>query len=131
MVRMTNDNRVQISEVDRWSGPLDEMVRNVLSQDLATHLPEGKVILPRAPVPSGTSLLVVTLSRFGPDASGAVELEGSWALLSGSSGSPRLERDFQINTGPAADADATAAAMSQALSQLASNIAAGLSKTGL
>ncbi len=131
MVRMTNENSVQISETDRWSAPFDEMVRNVLSQDLSTLLPKDKVILPRAPAPPGTRMLVVTISQFGPDAGGEVKLKGSWALLKKSSVAPQLERDFQINAGPAPDADATAATMSRALSRLASTIAAGLSKTGL
>jgi hypothetical protein len=131
MVRMTNANSVQISETDRWSAPLDEMVRNVLSQDLAAILPTNKVILPRAPAPPGTGSLVVTLTQFGPDASGEVKLKGSWALLNSASGQTQLERNFELDAGPAADADATAAAMSKALSRLASVISAGLSKTGI
>lgn len=130
MVRMTNENSVQISETDRWSAPFDEMVRNILSQDLAALLPKGKVILPRAPAPRGTGTLVVTIATFGPDAGGEVKLNGSWALLDNNSDAPELERTFQIDAGPAADAEATAAAMSRALSRLASTMAAGLSRTG-
>lgn len=130
MVRMTNANSVAISETNRWSAPFDDMVRNVLSEDLAALLPKGKVILPRAPAPAGTGTLVVTLTQFGPDASGEVRLNGSWALLNSASGQPQVERDFSLSAGPAPDADATAAAMSQALSRLAGIIANGLSKTG-
>ncbi len=126
MVRMTNDNSVQISETDRWSAPLDEMMRNVLSQDLAARLSKEKVILPRAPAPLGTNTLVVTLAQFGPDASGEARLSGSWALLDGNSGTVRKERDFKIDGGPAPTADATAAAMSRSLGQLASAIASSL-----
>lgn len=130
MVRMTNENSVQISETDRWSAPFDEMVRNVLSQDLAALLPKGKVILPEAPAPRGAGTLVVTIAQFGPDASGEVKLNGSWALLNNSSGGPQLERDFELDGGRAANAEATAAAMSRALNQLANTIAADLPKTG-
>ena len=42
MVRLTSANSVEISEVNRWSAPFDEMVRNVLAQDLAARLPTGK-----------------------------------------------------------------------------------------
>ncbi|MEO6872208.1 MAG: ABC-type transport auxiliary lipoprotein family protein [Chthoniobacterales bacterium] len=130
MVRLTNENSVQISETDRWSAPFDEMVRNILSQDLVPLLPKGKVILPRAPAPPGTGTLVVTIATFGPNVGGEVKLNGSWALLSSNSGAPQLERTFQIDAGPAADAEATAAAMSRALGRLASTMAAGLSRTG-
>jgi len=128
MVSMTGENRVEISETNRWSGAFDEMVRNILSQDLAARLPKGKVILPEAPAPRGTRTLVVTIAQFGPDASGAVRLSGSWALLSAASATPVLEHTVQLNAGPASSADATAAGMSQALGQLASKIAAALSK---
>lgn len=126
MVRLSSDNRVAISGTDRWSAPLDEMVRNVLSEDLAARLPEGATILPRAPAPRGTAALVVTITQFGPDAAGSVRLNGSWALLAGGADTPMIERDVQIDAGHAATADATAAAMSRALGQLASDIAAAL-----
>lgn len=131
MVRLTNENSVQISETDRWSAPFDEIVRNILSQDLATLLPKGKVILPRAPASLGTGTLIVAIAQFGPDASGEVKLNGSWALLNNSSGGPQLEHDFELDAGPAANADATAATMSRASHRLASIIAAGLSKARL
>ena len=106
------------------------MVRNILSQDLAALLPDGKVILPRAPASPNTDTIVVTIAQFGLDASGEVKLKGSWALLNSTSGRPTIERDFRIDAGPATDANATAAAMSQALSRLASAIASGLSRAG-
>ena len=126
MVRLTNENQVKISETDRWSGPFDEMVRNILSQDLAALLPAGRVILPQAPPPAGTATLVVTLAEFGPDANGQVRLSGSWALLGGNSGSVLKERVFHLDGGPAPTAEATAAAMSQSLGQLAGAIASNL-----
>jgi uncharacterized protein len=131
MVSMTTANAVKISESNRWSGAFDEMARNVLAQDLAARLPKGKVILPQAPAPAGTTTLVVTIAQFGPDADGRVKLNGSWALLHGSSGLPALERNFQLDAGPTADADATAAAMSRALGQLAGEIVSTLSKSEL
>lgn len=128
MVRMSGPNSVQISETDRWSASFGEMVRNVLAQDLSARLPNRKVILPRAPAPAGTAELVVTLAQFGPAANGRVGLRGSYALLGANSQTPVLERNFHIDAGPAPSAEATAAAMSQALGQLAGKIAAGVSR---
>jgi uncharacterized protein len=126
MVRMTSANSVEVSETNRWSGTLDDMIRNVLSQDLAKCVPKGRLILPEAPAPPGTRSLVVTLAQFGPDASREVRLTGSWALLGAGSDVPLMEHAVSINAGPAPDADAMAAAMSRALGELASAIAVKL-----
>lgn len=127
MVRMTGNNSVEISDTDRWSAPIGQMVRNVLAQDLTARLPEGRVILPDAPAPPGTHRLVVTISRFGPDANAAVRLDGSWVLLAAGADTAVMTRDFQLDSGPAPTADAAAQAMSRALGQLATEIAASLS----
>lgn len=129
MVRLSSENQVEIMDTDRWSAALDEMVRNVLSQDLAARLPEGTVILPQAPAPRNTAKLVVAIAQFGPDANGNVRLDGSWTLLAAGAESPASKRDVQISAGPAPTADATAAAMSRALSELANDIAAGLARS--
>jgi len=131
LVRMASENRVDIDDTQRWSASLDEMVLNVLSQDLAERLPEGSVVLPAAPPPSGIGTLVVTIAEFGPAATGEVQLHGSWALLSDGSDTPRLERDFRITAGAASSADDMAAAMSRALGQLASAVVADLSHSGI
>ena len=128
MVRMTDANSVAVSETNRWSAAFDAMVRNVLAQDLVVRLPKGRVILPDAPSPAGTRSLVVTIAQFGPDASGEVKLDGSWALLDAVSGEPVRERNVHLNAGLAPDPDAIAAAMSRALGQLADQIASALSR---
>jgi uncharacterized lipoprotein YmbA len=131
MVRMTGRNNVKISETDRWSAPLDEMIRNVLAQDLVARLPKNRVILPDAPAPPGTGMIVVTIAQYGPDPSGDVKLNGSWTLLETGSNKPILERNFQLSGGTAASADATAAATSRVLAQLARVMSSVLSDTSL
>lgn len=126
MVRMKGENSVEISSTNRWAAELDIMIRNVLAEDLEARLPRGKLILPEAPVPDGAGTLVVTVTEFGPDATGEVKLDGSWSLLSGQTGASILRLDFHLSGGAAPDADATAAAMSRALGELASQMAATL-----
>ena len=123
MVSMKGENSVNISETNRWSAPFDEMVRNVLAQDLAARLSPGRLILPRAPAPPGTAMLVVTIAKFAPDDAGNVNLEGSWTLLGAGSSKPR---GFKLTAGPTTNADSAAAAMSEALGKLADRIAAAL-----
>jgi len=127
MVRMTGPNSVQISETERWSAPLDEMLGNVLAQDLAARLPEGAVLFPRSPAPSGARALVVTLAELGPGADGHVRLTASWSLLASGSPAPVVsEKTIDIDAGPAANAEEAAAAVSRALGELADQIAAAL-----
>jgi uncharacterized lipoprotein YmbA len=126
MVRLTNENRLAISETNRWAAPIDEMVRSVLSQDLAARFPNGSVILPQAPAPAGTRTLVVTIAQFGPDPVGMVRLSGSWTLLDQETGEVTREHDFRFNAGPAKNPTETAAAMSQALGRLSAAIAGRL-----
>jgi uncharacterized lipoprotein YmbA len=127
MVRMSGENSVEISDTNRWSAAFDEMVRNVLAQDLMARLPAGELILPEAPAPPGTGTVVVTLTRFGPDPSGEVRLDGSWSLLSGESGATLLDRDFHLSGGAAPNPGAMAGAMSRALGELADRMAVTIS----
>ena len=129
MVRATGDNTVEISDQERWTAPLGEMARRVLSEDLAERLPRDKVVLPDAPAPPQTAQIVVSLAEFGADPGGKVALAGSWSLLEGERGKPLLRRDVSLQTaakGPGASGDA--AAMSELLGELASNIAKALAE---
>lgn len=129
MVRANGDNTVEISDQERWTAPLGEMARRVLSEDLAARLPHDKVVLPDAPAPPQTAQIVVSLAEFGSDPSGKVALAGSWSLLDGERGKLLLRRDVALQAaakGPGGSGQA--AAMSELLGELASNIAKTLSE---
>lgn len=127
MVRRTGETTVEVSDQDRWAAPLDEMVRNVLSQDLLDRLPKDKVVLPESPAPPKTAQIVVSISQFGPDATGGIILHGSWSLVDDAQGEPLLRRNVTLESNsPAENGASEAAAMSQLLGQLASQIASTL-----
>ncbi|MGH6875949.1 MAG: PqiC family protein [Rhizomicrobium sp.] len=126
MVRKLKGQAVSISDTDRWSAPLGEMIRNVLTQDLKARLTEGKVILPNAPAPSGTASLVVTIADFSADADGRVTLGGSWSLLNANTNTPTLHRDFDLHTDAGSGADAIAGGMSRLVGELANDMASTL-----
>lgn len=127
MVSQTGDTTVEINDQDRWAAPLDEMVRNVLSQDLLDRLPRDKVVLPEAPAPPKTTQIVVVISQFGPEARSGVTLAGSWSLLDGARSKPLLRRNMTlVSNSPTEDGVSKAAAMSQLLGQLAGQIASAL-----
>ena len=124
MVRQTGETTVDINDQDRWAAPLDEMVRNVLSQNLLDRLPRDKVVLPEAPAPPKTARIIVSISQFGPDARGGVALAGSWSLLDDVRSEPLLRRNMTLESNsPAENGASQAAAMSHLLAQLANQIA--------
>ena len=129
MVRATGDNSVEISDQDRWTAPLGELARRTLSEDLVERLPRDKVVLPDAPAPPHTTQIVVSLADFGVEPGGKVVLAGSWSLLDGERGKLLLRRDVALQTaarGPGGAGEA--AAMSDLLGELASNIAKALAE---
>jgi uncharacterized protein len=118
----TTRDRLDILEQQRWGGPLADMVRRTLTEDLMTRLPAGMVLTEAAPAPPATRGIVVDIVEFQPEPAGLVVLDASWTVIAGQSGppGPRAMRRFQLHA--AGGADAEVAAMSQLLGQLADAI---------
>ena len=124
MVRGESDNQLQISSEDRWAGDLGEMIRRVLTQDLAGRLPGDMVIAPDSPAPPNARGIVIDILTFQPQATGEVVLDADWTLLEGTHSNPVLRRSVHLTGSAAASAQGEAAAMSMLLGQLADSIAA-------
>lgn len=127
IVTQTGPHTVDISSRDRWSEPLGAMARQVLSQDLQARLSKDTVVMPDMPTTSDTAQIVVSILQFGPEASGKAVLVGSWSLSSGKTDEVLFRRNVSLRSdlgGPGANA--AAAAMSDLLGQLATDIAAKL-----
>lgn len=129
IVRGESDNQLQISSQDRWAGDLGEMIRRVLTQDLATRLPSGTVIAPESPAPPSARGVVVDILTFQPQA-GQVVLDADWTLLEGTQSNPVLRRNAHLTAPAASSAQGQAAAMSTLLGQLADDMAADIGKAG-
>ncbi len=80
LVRNVSGDRFVVSDNDHWAGPLGELFRRVLTQDLADKLPVGAVVYPDAPKPAGAGGLVVDILDVTP-LGGAVVMDVSWTLL--------------------------------------------------
>jgi hypothetical protein len=123
IVRGESANQLQISSQDRWAGDLGEMIRRVLTQDLAQRLPSGMVIAPESPAPPSARGLVIDILTFQPQA-GEVVLDADWTLLAGTQSNPVLRRSEHLTAPAASSAQEQAAAMSTLLGELADSIAA-------
>ncbi|MHB8812702.1 MAG: PqiC family protein [Steroidobacteraceae bacterium] len=123
IVRGESDNELEISSQDRWAGDLGEMIRRVLTQDLAERLPSGMVVAPESPAPPSARGLVIDILTFQPQA-GDVVLDADWTLLAGTQSNPVLRRSEHLTAPAASSAQEQAAAMSTLLGELADSIAA-------
>jgi uncharacterized protein len=123
MVRGESDNQLQISSEDRWAGDLGEMIRRVLTQDLAQRLPSGMVVAPESPAPAGARGLVIDILTFQPRG-GDVVLDADWTLLQGTQANPVLRRSVHLTQSATPSAQGEAEAMSTLLGQLADDITA-------
>lgn len=126
MVRHRGPFSLDVSDRHRWSAPLDEMIRRVLSQDLMQVLPPGSVVLAEEPAPPDTRKIVVNVLQFAPDAHGWIQFEGTWSVVSSAS---RETQSRLVRLSERADASATAdqvKGMSRILARLAELMAQAL-----
>lgn len=126
IVRRSSTNGVEISDQNRWGAPLDEMTRRVLAEDLKKRLPANNVILANQPAPSAADKIVVTVDEFGPGTDSTVLLEGDWSLVPPDAATPDLTRSFHISKPASGDYGAQVKAMSDALADLADDMARAL-----
>lgn len=132
LVRRVDANRLQIAEQDRWAAPLDEMIRRVLSGDLARRLSAGPLADASDASPAGGQhSLSVEVREFYGDANCNVTLRAAWTPKeSSATAHPQTSRatteDIHVSsTGPCPDG--LPATMSVALGQLSDRIVAGIS----
>jgi len=124
IVRQSGPYTFEISDQHRWSAPLDELIRRVLSEDLLQLLPVGNVVLPEEPAPPGAQKVVVDILKFEADPSGTVQFAGSWSLLPSNPKEPLHNRYVQLSERSASTSYADQVdAMSRILEQLAAQIA--------
>ena len=127
IARRRGANEIVFSEEERWAGPLDDMMRRVLADDLAARLPAGVMLVESSAKPAPGVTIALDVSRFDADESGAVTLAARWEAI-GRNGAPlgAPRESIIVEPGSGKDAAAVAATMSRAVAALAARIAAGL-----
>ena len=127
IARRRGGNEIVFSEEERWAGPLDDMMRRVLADDLAARLPAGVMLVESSARPPPGVTIALDVSRFDADESGTVTLVARWEALGPTGrplGTPR--ESTIVEPGSGKDAPAVVTAMSRAVAALAARIAAGL-----
>jgi uncharacterized protein len=132
LVRRIDANRIQLEPGSRWAAPLDQMIRRVLSADLALRLPAGTVAGPYQPLaPGERRALSVDVQELYGDSRCAVSLSATWVLTApqGQAQAAAAVRGMteEVQVPPAGRCPgALAAGISQALGELADRMAAAM-----
>lgn len=126
LARRRGPNQLDYAEDERWTGPLDTMVRRVLAEDLANRLPPGMALIDPGSATPAELTISVDVARFDADETGRVTLAARWQKWgrTAAQGAPRESTIVEPGAGPGAAA--IAATMSHALAELAADIASGL-----
>ena len=81
LVRRLDSTRVQILDEHRWAAPLDDMMRRVLTEDLALRLGSGAIAEPNEPANGERrASLAVDIREMYGDVDCAVTLHAAWTL---------------------------------------------------
>jgi uncharacterized lipoprotein YmbA len=127
MVSRVEENQLHFDQFNRWGEPLKDNFVRVLASNLDTLLHLDHVVL--FPWYSNTPMdctVVVTVLRFEPQPSGEVLLSARWGIGDGK-GHALDSRDSHF-TRPGGSPAETAAALSELLAELSSEIAGALRK---
>jgi uncharacterized lipoprotein YmbA len=126
MVTRIDNNRIAISDTDRWAAPLNDAFERVLAQDLSAHLPNNSriAIYPWYEDRRPDLQLRITVDRFDVSTNRMAELVASWTITDPATDallhSDSSEIRQSIDSGKPAD---PAEALSQTLAEFSSRVA--------
>ncbi len=135
IVKRIDATRLNIDDQNRWAAPLDEMVRRVLTADLAARLPANAVADPNG-LAGGERLQTVSvdIQEFYADSTCAVTLRATWVLTppqpaqgkGQTSPAKQVTEETQVPSGACSGPDTVPESMSRALGLLSDRIAAAI-----
>jgi hypothetical protein len=127
IVTRRSPDELDLSDFDRWAGPLDDNIERVLAQDLATLLRTDRVALFPWPVSrSVPRQIVVDMLRFDGSLGGEVVLDARWRVVANDGKELVLKRSTLSEATGGQGYGTLVAAMSRALAGLSRDIAAAL-----
>ena len=132
IVTRVSQNRIDVSEYDRWAEPLETNFTRVLGQDLSVLLHTDRLVfypweLNRRP----NYQVTIEVLRFESNTLGEVQLSARWEILDTNKRMPLQTGESGITRQPTAQStDASVAALSEVLGDLSREIANALSAVG-
>jgi len=125
IVIRSDQNRLEISQTDRWGEPLEESFARVLSQNLAALLRTDRIIAFPWPASRKPKYQIeIEVLRFEANSAGDAGLVARWAVIGGVSGKPLSFQESRL-TRPAKGktTDAMVAALSETVGALSREMA--------
>ena len=121
LVRAAGGTRLMVEDGQRWAGPLDEMIAQVLAQDLEQRLPGCTVLRERGALAGEPELVAgVEIDRFETDGAGQAVLSAKFTIRPAGSGSAIRDGRVEASAAPSGlGTNALVQALSEALAQLA------------
>jgi uncharacterized lipoprotein YmbA len=128
LVRRIDATRLQLLEQERWAAPLDDMIRRVLTANLAARLP-NRVADPNEPPGAGAhESLGVDIREFYADSGCTVTLRAVWVLQRQGTPSVRGEEEAHVPPTGHCSAPAVPETMSRALAEISDRLAVALAR---
>ena len=123
IVSREGQNRIKVAEFDRWAAPLNEQVERVLAENLSARVQGMVVVNYREQRFKPRYRLSMSVERFERQDSKRVQLAGRWTLANAETGAVlQTQRDSVHVPVEGESYEATVAAQSRALAQLADSI---------
>ena len=125
IVTRDSDNRLKISELSRWAGPLQDNITAVLTANLASRLGTDKVAPHyRESLFPFTHQVVLNINRFDGYFKGEVLLDATWSIKQNGQSVPLIVKHTLIRTPLVTpDYSGLVAAQSKALAEISTLIA--------
>ncbi len=126
MVVRVAPNRVEVDEFNRWDAPLDDSIARAVAGDLAAQL--GSPDVTTAPLAnfSPDYRVIINVQRFDSTPGKSALVEAVWTVRSAATGDVRSGRTVARETVQGVGYEALAAAHSQALAVVSTDIAAAI-----
>jgi uncharacterized protein len=126
MVVRVAPNRVDVDEFNRWDAPLDDSIARAIAGDLAAQL--GSPDVTTAPLANFNPdyRVIINVQRFESTPGKSALVEAVWTVRSAATGDVRSGRTVARETVQGGGYDALAAAHSQALAVVSTDIAAAI-----
>jgi uncharacterized lipoprotein YmbA len=127
VVTRTADTRIDVSEENRWAGPLDKNFARVLSENLATLLDTQRI--QSYPWSRGVSVdyqVVVEVERFDTSSDRQATLIARWSIRDGMSGKELFATETTSTTPVGAGEEGPSVALSATLAALSREVASQL-----
>ena len=125
VVTRMSQNRVTLSETDRWAEPLENNIAQVLAQNLSMLLQTDQVILHPWPAQQRpTYQLEIDVLSFETDTAGTAHLAARWFLHEVTSRQTIAEREIRLTaSGAGISTEQSVASLSKALGEFSVGIA--------